>query len=255
MLGLAGFVVLAAAEYGGELELLVESAETVAGCPGCGVLATAHGRRDHLVRDIPAAGRPVLLVWRTRIWRCDEPRYARRTWTEISPAVRARAALTERARWWACQRVGRDGDTVEAVRIELGVGWNTVMRAVRECGEPLVDDPGRLEGVTGLGVDEHVWQHAGWARRTQFATGIVDLTSGRPPRLLDVVTGRTGKAYADWIADREQGWREAITVAALDPFRWVSACSRGGGQPRRYRAALRRRLGSPFRWPSTRGAC
>jgi hypothetical protein len=34
MLGLAGFVVLAAAEYGGELELLVESAETVAGCPG-----------------------------------------------------------------------------------------------------------------------------------------------------------------------------------------------------------------------------
>jgi hypothetical protein len=58
MLGLAGFVVLAAAEYGGELELLVESAETVAGCPGCGVLATAHGRRDHLVRDIPVAGRP-----------------------------------------------------------------------------------------------------------------------------------------------------------------------------------------------------
>jgi len=34
-----------------------------------------------------------------------------------------------------------------------------------------------------------------------------------------VVPGRTGKVYADWIAEREQPWRDAITVAALDPFR------------------------------------
>ena len=32
-LGLPGFVVLAAAEYGGELEVLVETMESVAGCP------------------------------------------------------------------------------------------------------------------------------------------------------------------------------------------------------------------------------
>jgi hypothetical protein len=47
MLGLRGFVVLAAAEYGGELELLVESAAcfaTVVGCPDCGVVA--HGARS-----------------------------------------------------------------------------------------------------------------------------------------------------------------------------------------------------------------
>jgi transposase len=92
MLGLPGFVVLAAVEYGGELELLVETVETVVGCPGCGVVATAHGRRDHLVRDIAAAGRPVLLVWRKRIWRCDEPRCAKRTWTETTPAIHPRAA-------------------------------------------------------------------------------------------------------------------------------------------------------------------
>jgi transposase len=192
MLGLPGFVVLAAGEYGGELELLVETSQTVTGCPGCGAVATPHGRRDHLVRDIPSAGRPVLLVWRKRIWRCEEPRCAKRTWTEATPLIRARAALTERARRWACQRVGRDGGTVEAVRVELGVGWNTVMRAVRDYGEPLVEDPGRLDGVTGLGVDEHVWQHAGRARRTQFATGVVDLTPGRPPRLLDVMRGHRG---------------------------------------------------------------
>jgi transposase len=226
MLGLPGFVVLAAGEYGGELELLVETSQTVTGCPGCGVVATPHGRRDHLVRDIPSAGRPVLLVWRKRIWRCEEPRCPKRTWTEAIPLIRARAALTERARRWACQRVGRDGGTVEAVRVELGVGWNTVMRAVRDYGEPLVEDPGRLDGVSGLGVDEHVWQHAGRARRTQFATGIVDLTPGRPPRLLDVVPGRTGKAYADWIAAREPAWRDRIAVAALDPFRGYATALR-----------------------------
>lgn len=45
-----------------------------------------------------------------------------RTWTETSPAIRPKAALTERARVWACRRVGEDGVTVEDVRLELGVG-------------------------------------------------------------------------------------------------------------------------------------
>lgn len=61
--------------------------------------------------------------------------------------------------------------------------------------------------------------HAGRQRRTGFATGIVDLTPGRPPRLLDVVPGRTGNAYPTWILEREQQWRDRITLAALDPFR------------------------------------
>jgi transposase len=93
------------------------------------------------------------------------------------------------------------------------------MRAVRAYGTPLIDAPERLEGITGLGVDEHVWQHAGPRRRTGFATGVVDLTPGRAPRVLEVVQGRTGKVYADWIAQREQTWREDIAFAALDPFR------------------------------------
>ena len=109
MLGIAGFVVLAAAGVGGELELLVETAVAATGCPSCGVVATPHARREHLVRDAPAGGRPVVLVWRKRVWRCDEPLCARRTWTETSDHIRARAVLTERARAWVCRRVGRDG--------------------------------------------------------------------------------------------------------------------------------------------------
>ncbi len=233
MLGLAGFEVLAAGEYGGELELLVQTSDAQTGCPDCGVIAVARGRRTHLVRDVPAGGRPVLLVWRKRLWRCAEPQCGRRTWTETHPDVAPRAALTQRARWWACREVGQHGRTVAAIAALLGVGWNTVMRAVRAFGQPLIDDPGRLDGVTALGVDEHVWQHAGRSqsgiRRIAFGTGIVDLTpvaDGRPARLLDVVPGRTGTVYAAWIGEREQAWRERIELAALDPFRGYATALR-----------------------------
>lgn len=219
MLGLPGLVVLAAAEYGGELELLVETTVTLTGCEGCGVVATPHGRREHLVRDVPSGGRPVTLVWRKRLWRCAEPTCLRRTWSERSAAIRPKAVLTERARAWAARRVGEDGATVEELRRELGVSWGTVMRAVREHGGPLVEGPDRLAGVVGLGVDETAWLRAKATRSTQYVTGLVDLTPGRPARLLDVVPGRSASACASWIAGREDAWRAGARFAALDPFR------------------------------------
>lgn len=210
----------------GELELLVETISTVSGCEGCGVVAIPHGRREHVVRDVPSGGRPVTLVWRKRIWRCEEPRCDRRTWSERSEAIRPKAALTERARMWAIRRIGEDGDTVEDLRLELGVSWGTVMRAVREYGAPLVDDPDRLAGVVGLGVDETAWLRATATRSTQYVTGIVDLSPGRPARLLDVVPGRSDRAYASWIGDREDSWRAGIGFAALDPFRGYATALR-----------------------------
>ncbi len=69
MLDMPGFVVLTAGEVIGELELLVETSERVSGCPRCGVVAIPHARRPHLVQDVPAAGRPVVLVWSKRVWR------------------------------------------------------------------------------------------------------------------------------------------------------------------------------------------
>jgi transposase len=38
-------------------------------------------------------------------------------------------------------------------------------------------------------------------------------------RLLDLVPGRSGKAYADWLNDRGNGFTAGIKTAALDPFR------------------------------------
>jgi transposase len=143
------------------------------------------------VRDLPVAGRPVTLIWVKRMWRCAEQPCAKRTWTEISEAIRARASLTERARAEACRRVGEDGHDVAAVAVEYGVGWHTIMRAVRDHGRPLVDDPARLDNVTAVGVDETAFLAATGQHHTEFVTGIVDLTG--PPRLLDVVPGRWGR--------------------------------------------------------------
>lgn len=53
MFGVPGIAVLAAAEVGGELQLLVETTDRVGGCRSCGVVAVAHQRRKHLLRDAP----------------------------------------------------------------------------------------------------------------------------------------------------------------------------------------------------------
>ena len=100
MLGLPGFVLLAVSDLGSEVEYAVEA---VTGCPDCGVVARLHDRRRTDVRDLPAGGRTVTLVWIKRIWRCMERDCAKQTWTETSEAIRPRASLTERARREACR--------------------------------------------------------------------------------------------------------------------------------------------------------
>jgi transposase len=224
MLGLPGFVVLAVSQVEGELEQAIETTAVEEFCRRCGVQAVRHGRRPVRVRDLPVAGRPVTLIWVKRMWRCAEPRCPARTWSEVSEHIGSRASLTERARSEACRRVGEDGHDVAAVAVEYGVGWHTIMRAVRDHGRPLVEDPTRLADVAALGVDETAFLAATGTHPTEFVTGIVAL-NGRP-RLLDVVPGRSGKALSDWVSGRSQAWRDGIRVAALDPFRGYATALR-----------------------------
>jgi transposase len=216
LLGLDGFQVVAAEVVGGEWQLVVQTTATVVGCIGCGVRAEFHGRRTVKVRDLPIGGRPVVLAWRKRIWRCAEPACGVRTWTERVAAIRPRAVLTQRARAEACRRVGKDAHAVAAVARDLGVGWATVMRAVHEHGIPLVDDAGRLEGVVALGLDETSFLKATRLAPTQWVTGLVDLERGR---LLDLVADRTRAAIDDWLHARPRAWLAQVATVALDPWR------------------------------------
>jgi transposase len=216
LLGLDGFEVLAARVVGGEWQLEVQTTATVVGCQGCGVRAELHGRRRVRVRDLPIGGRPVVLAWRKRIWRCREPACGVRTWTERVAGIAPRAVLTQRARAEACRRVGKDAHAVAAVARDLGVGWATIMRAVADHGRPLVDDPTRLDGVAALGLDETNFLKATRLAPTRWVTGLVDLEGGR---LLDVVADRTRAAVGTWLGARPRDWLAQVAMVALDPWR------------------------------------
>ena len=216
VLGLSGFRVLKAEEVDHELEFVIETTPETDWCRGCGVRAAPKDRRDTLVRDVDAFGRPVRLRWRKRRWSCPEPACPVKTWTEQSNEICPRAVLTERARRQVCRRVGKGGESVAAVARDLGVGWHTAMRAVIDHGTPLVDDPARPAGVRALGVDETSFLRSGPRRRSRFVTGLVDLHRSR---LLDVVDGRAGSAVTAWLAGREEHWLSAVERVALDPDR------------------------------------
>jgi len=103
----------------------------------------------------------------------------------------------------------------------LGVSWNTANAAVLAEGRRvLIEDPARFDGVKVLGVDEHVWRHT--RHGDKYVTVIIDLTGIRDgtgtARLLDMVEGRSKRAFKQWLTDRPQAWRDAVEVVAMDGF-------------------------------------
>jgi hypothetical protein len=84
----------------------------------------------------------------------------------------------------------REHASVRGIARQLGTTWNTVWISFR----PLL----KLTGMVNLTTD----------------------AKGRTrARLLDLVPGRSGQAYADWLEERGPGFRDGIKEATLDPFR------------------------------------
>jgi len=192
LVGLDGLHVTAVARDGaGRLAVSVESALLVGGCPGCGVVAPSHGRREVRLVDAPCFDRPVELVWRKRTWRCVEASCPVKVFTEQDHQVAPpRALLTSRACWWAIGQIRHEHASVAGIARQLGTTWNTVWAAVRPLLEAMADDESRFTGVARLGVDEHVWHHVSerptgqGGRGSKYLTGMVDLTpeaDGRGP--------------------------------------------------------------------------
>jgi transposase len=84
----------------------------------------------------------------------------------------------------------------------------------------LIADPGRLDGVAVIGVDEHAWRHT----RTgdKYVTVVIDLTAVRagtgPARLLDMVEGRSKQVFTSWLDAQTAQFRDGIEVVAMDGF-------------------------------------
>ena len=212
-------------DEGGGLRVTVESARTVMGCPACGVVASSHGRRTVRLVDAPSFGRPVELRWRKRTWECPEPSCPVGVFTEQDERIaEPRAMLTARACAWAVHQIRREHASVSGVARQLGTAWKTVWSSIKPILQAAAKDESRFVGVTTLGVDEHIWHHVSVKDRgPKELTGMVDLSrdkDGRTrARLLDLVPGRSGTVYKDWLKARGDTFRAHVQVATLDPFR------------------------------------
>jgi transposase len=247
-----GFVVGARLEVDGEWWLHVETTDDVVGCDACGTRAVGHGRRHVKVRDLPVAGRPVVLVWAKRLWRCPDPGREVVTWSEDVDGIAPRTALTERAREDVCRRVGRDAQSVARVARDFGVSWHTAMAAVRDHGRPRVDHLSRLDAPSALGLDETTFLAANAKHPTLLVTGFVDLDRHR---LVDMVENRSAQAVFAWLRSKPEQWRDGIVTVAIDPYRGYARAvaealgGRAGRRPLPRRSARqhRARRGAPTR--------
>lgn len=223
LLGIPGLHVERVERTADLMTITVSTPWQLMGCPTCGVVAPSRGRRRRELHDVPGIV-AVRVIWRQRTWRCPDPDCSRRTFVEQVPELVApRGSLTTRAVRWAVGQLRREHATVQGLARQLGVDWKTLWRAIKPRLQELADDESRFAGVVSLGVDEHIWHHVDTKRRgAKELTGMVDLTRDTDgkvrARLLDLVPGRSTKAYADWLTGRGADFRAGVQVAALDPF-------------------------------------
>ena len=189
---------------------------------GVGAAARKAAARDTVTRRLahePFGWRPTTLLITVRRYRCASCRSC------VAPrqqrAAEPRAKLSRRALRWALEALVCQHLSVARVAEGLAVSWNTANNAVLAEGQRvLIADPARFDGVRVIGVDEHVWRHT--RRGDKYVTVIIDLTPVRdgsgPARLLDMVEGRSKKAFQQWLAERPQDWRDRVEVVAMDGF-------------------------------------
>ncbi len=139
----------------------------------------------------------------------------------MTRAAAPRAKISRLGVEWALRGIVIDHLTVTRVAAGLGVSWSAANTAVLAEGKRrLIDDPGRFDGVTTIGVDEHVWRHTRLGDK--YVTVIIDLTPARdktgPARLLDMVEGRSKAVFKQWLAARPPEWSKRIEVVAMDGF-------------------------------------
>ena len=178
--------------------------------------------RDTVTRQLahePFGWRPTTLLVTVRRYRCAGCAHVWRQ--DASKAAEPRASLSRRALQWALKAIVCQHLSVARVAEGLAVSWNTANNAVLAEGRRvLIADPARFDGAAVIGVDEHVWRHT--RHGDKYVTVIIDLTPVRdgtgPARLLDMVEGRSKKAFQQWLAERPEQWRDRVEVVAMDGF-------------------------------------
>lgn len=188
-------------------------------CHQCGSQGIPRGTVLRPLAHVPYGSRPTVLHVRVRRYRCTACGHVWRQ--DTTSAARPRAKLSRTALAWGLRALVVDHRSILSIARDLKLSWTATNEAILAEGQRrLINDPHRFDGVSIIGVDEHVWRHT--SRGEKYVTVVIDLTPIRdgtgPARLLDMVQGRSKNAFATWLAARDPAWRDGIEIVAMDGF-------------------------------------
>ena len=113
------------------VKVVIEQVARAAPCPACGVFSGAVKDRPVMrLKDLAVSGQTVELWWRKRRLICGEGLCPRKTFTQLSVAVRPRARVTERLRQRVARAIAFGNRAVSEVAVEYGVSWPTAHKAL-----------------------------------------------------------------------------------------------------------------------------
>ena len=177
------------------------------------------------VKDLPHGPVPLVVWVRKRCFACVEVLCGRRSFTETSAQLPARARVTTRLKVRVCAAVTTTNRAVSEVATDHGIAWRTVHRILVRAAAELL---GQAAPTSMIGIDETRagsvrWVQEGiehklaWRRSDPWMTSIVDLDSGHRGGIIGLAAGRSGAFVEGWIALQGSEFRDAVRVVAIDP--------------------------------------
>lgn len=186
-------------------------------CRRCGQQGTARGTVIRRLAHIPLGWRPTTLDVRVRRYWCPDCAHVWRQDTICAAGPRTK--ISRSGLRWALEVLVVQHLTIARIAASLAVRWNTANTAVLTEGKRLlINEPTRFNGVTRIGVEEHVWRHTRYGEK--YVTVIIDLTPIRdktgPARLLDMVEDRSKAVFKTWLNSQSKQFREQIQDVAMN---------------------------------------
>ncbi|ANS79341.1 Mobile element protein [Serinicoccus hydrothermalis] len=214
LFNLSGYRVVSAGAAVGDQprRVLIETVAGEGACPSCGVLSSrVQARPTQHVKDVTCGGQPLDVVVRKRRYACGEALCPRRSFTEETEQLPARARVTTRLAEQVISACRAEPRAVSRVADEAALSWPTVMRMLTTTVD--LDTGVDRRHVARLGIDEHRFRTVRYLRDpdTQSVKRVepwsivfTDLDDGA---ILDVVDGRRGATVKAWLGARPRWLR------------------------------------------------
>ena len=202
---------MSSASRTGGRRVVVESVADEGGCPACGVISRLiKDRPTSRVKDLPHGPVPLVVWVRKRRFACVQVLCERRSFTETSAQLPARARVTTRLKVKVCAAVTTTNRAVSEVAKDYGIAWWTVHRILVKAAADVL---GQAAPTSMIGIDETRarsvrWIQEGvdktvtWRRSDPWMTSIVDLDRSHPGGIIGLAAGRSGACVQGYIGCR-----------------------------------------------------